>query len=198
MTMIEMAYQLPRSCPRPRGLRGGRARPRPAPRGDPWGPHEEPDNEASRAWGRNRPALRRVLPARCGERHPVRHRLRPARRPGGGGGRPGPPAPGRQQEYGPRRRPPRRAARDAPVLRGPVRGPAPPGWQRGDRDRPWPYRGCLPRRATDDRRGRDPEPDHRLLLDRSTFYRELEFASATHLADLLDACVGNGRTPEAR
>ena len=37
-----------------------------------------------------------------------------------------------------------------------------------------------------------------LVLDRSAFYRELDFASATHWADLLDACVGNGRTPEAR
>jgi hypothetical protein len=37
-----------------------------------------------------------------------------------------------------------------------------------------------------------------LFLDRSTFYRELDFASATHWADLLEACVGNGRTPEAR
>ena len=37
-----------------------------------------------------------------------------------------------------------------------------------------------------------------LVLDRSVFYRELDFASATHWADLLDACVGNGRTPEAR
>ena len=37
-----------------------------------------------------------------------------------------------------------------------------------------------------------------LFLDRSAFYRELDFASATHWADLLDACVGNGRAPEAR
>ena len=37
-----------------------------------------------------------------------------------------------------------------------------------------------------------------LFLDRSTFYRELDFASATHWAHLLDACVGNGRTPETR
>jgi hypothetical protein len=37
-----------------------------------------------------------------------------------------------------------------------------------------------------------------LVLDRSVFYRELDFASATHWADLLDACVRNGRTPEAR
>jgi len=36
------------------------------------------------------------------------------------------------------------------------------------------------------------------FLDRSAFYRELDFASATHWADLLDACVGNRRTPEAR
>ena len=37
-----------------------------------------------------------------------------------------------------------------------------------------------------------------LFLDRSVFYRELDFGSATHWADLLDACVGNARTPEAR
>ena len=37
-----------------------------------------------------------------------------------------------------------------------------------------------------------------LVLDRSAFYRELDFASATHWADLLDACVENGRTPEVR
>jgi hypothetical protein len=37
-----------------------------------------------------------------------------------------------------------------------------------------------------------------LVLDRSVFYRELDFASATHWADLLEACVGTGRRPEAR
>jgi hypothetical protein len=37
-----------------------------------------------------------------------------------------------------------------------------------------------------------------LLLDRSAFYRELDFASATHWADLLEACVGKGRTPADR
>jgi hypothetical protein len=37
-----------------------------------------------------------------------------------------------------------------------------------------------------------------LVLDRSAFYRALDFAAATHWADVLDACVGNGRTPEAR
>jgi len=37
-----------------------------------------------------------------------------------------------------------------------------------------------------------------LFLDRSAFYRELDFASATHWADLLDAFLGNGRAPEAR
>jgi hypothetical protein len=37
-----------------------------------------------------------------------------------------------------------------------------------------------------------------LFLDRSVFYRELDFGSATHWADLLDACVGDARTPEAR
>jgi hypothetical protein len=37
-----------------------------------------------------------------------------------------------------------------------------------------------------------------LFLDRTAFYRELDFASATQWADLLDAFLGNGRTPEAR
>ena len=37
-----------------------------------------------------------------------------------------------------------------------------------------------------------------LFLDRSAFYRELDFASATHWADLVDTCVGSARTPEAR
>ncbi len=37
-----------------------------------------------------------------------------------------------------------------------------------------------------------------LFLDRSTFYRQLDFASATRWADLLDAYLGTGRTPEAR
>jgi Clostripain family len=37
-----------------------------------------------------------------------------------------------------------------------------------------------------------------LVLDRSAFYRALDFASATHWADLLDAYLGSGRTPEAR
>jgi len=36
------------------------------------------------------------------------------------------------------------------------------------------------------------------FLDRCAFYRQLDFASATHWTDLLDACVGNARTPEAR
>jgi hypothetical protein len=37
-----------------------------------------------------------------------------------------------------------------------------------------------------------------LFLDRSAFYRELDFASATHWADLREAYLGNGRTPEVR
>ncbi len=37
-----------------------------------------------------------------------------------------------------------------------------------------------------------------LSLDRSVFYRELDFASATQWADLLEASLGNGRTPETR
>ena len=37
-----------------------------------------------------------------------------------------------------------------------------------------------------------------LFLDRSAFYRKLNFAPATHWADLVDAFIGNGRTPEAR
>jgi hypothetical protein len=36
-----------------------------------------------------------------------------------------------------------------------------------------------------------------LLLDRSAFYRELDFASATRWADFLDAFLCAGRTPEA-
>jgi hypothetical protein len=32
-----------------------------------------------------------------------------------------------------------------------------------------------------------------LFLDRAAFYRDLDFASATHWADLLDACAGNAR-----
>jgi hypothetical protein len=37
-----------------------------------------------------------------------------------------------------------------------------------------------------------------VFLDRSAFYRELDFGSPTHWGDLLEAYLGNGRTPEAR
>ena len=37
-----------------------------------------------------------------------------------------------------------------------------------------------------------------LFLDRSAFYRELDFARATHWADFLDAYLGTGRSGDAR
>jgi hypothetical protein len=37
-----------------------------------------------------------------------------------------------------------------------------------------------------------------LFLDRSAFYRELDFGAAARWAGLLDAFLGNGRAPEAR
>jgi hypothetical protein len=36
-----------------------------------------------------------------------------------------------------------------------------------------------------------------LFLDRSAFYRDLDFAKATGWADFLDAFLGGGRTHEA-